>query len=191
MVNTLNVTGGAGNVEYDQTGGQTLVVTASSTNDGTIGITNAGANLTAASVNASAGNRDVTLTTTGDVGVWGDSRAGDGVWGTTDATTDNSSGVFGWAHSSSGKTAGVWGYNDSTADGARGRRVAVQAAMAAAFVSYTGPGMGCQGYEPVNSCCFAVKHSLTWNGNAYRYFVTIEGSRATAQFSGASVGGWW
>jgi hypothetical protein len=60
------------------------------------------------------------VATAGDVGVWGDSNSGDGVWGTTDYTANNSSGVFGWAKGSSGQTSGVWGYNDSAANGARG-----------------------------------------------------------------------
>ncbi len=60
------------------------------------------------------------VATAGDVGVWGDSNSGDGVWGTTDYTANNSSGVLGWAKGATGQTSGVWGYNDSTADGARG-----------------------------------------------------------------------
>lgn len=66
-----------------------------------------------------------------------------------------------------------------------------KAALAAYYASYTGPGMGCQGYEPVNSACFAVKNQLTWNGTAYRYFATIEGTRAVVPFTEESNSGWW
>jgi hypothetical protein len=72
------------------------------------------------------------------------------------------------------------------------KSVLAKAALASYYVSYTGPGMGSQTYEPVNSACFAVKHNLTWNGTAYRYFVIIEGSRATVPFGGGtSTTGWW
>lgn len=71
------------------------------------------------------------------------------------------------------------------------KAVLSKAQLAAVYVSYTGPGMGSQTYEPVKSGCFSVKHQLSWNGGAYRYFVTIEGTRAIVPFSGDSVGGWW
>jgi hypothetical protein len=55
-----------------------------------------------------------------DIGVWGDSGTGDGVWGITQDASDSRSGVLGWAKSGLGKTFGVWGYNESNQDGARG-----------------------------------------------------------------------
>ena len=66
------------------------------------------------------GGWESSVATAGDVGVWGDSNSGDGVWGTTDYTILNASGVLGWAKGATGQTSGVWGYNDSTSDGARG-----------------------------------------------------------------------
>jgi len=71
------------------------------------------------------------------------------------------------------------------------KSILAKAVLAAYYVSYMGPGMGSQSCEPVNSACFAVKHSLTWNGSAYRYFVTIEGCRAVASFSTEAPDGWW
>jgi hypothetical protein len=66
------------------------------------------------------GNTAGSVTPGVDVGVLGDSAGGDGVWGVTDSSADQSAGVRGWANATSGLTSGVYGYNRSSSDGAQG-----------------------------------------------------------------------
>ena len=98
---------------------------ASTNGNGVYGVTSSGSDYGVFGESAWVGVKGIggsasSVATAGDMGVWGDSNSGDGVWGTTDYTANNSSGVLGWAKGASGQTSGVWGYNDSTADGARG-----------------------------------------------------------------------
>jgi len=63
-VTATSLTTGTGNIQFDQTGGQTLGVTLAQTTSGDITLTNASATLTATTVTAGGADGDIQLTTT-------------------------------------------------------------------------------------------------------------------------------
>ena len=90
-VTVTSLTTAAGNIQFDQTGGQTLAVTNADTDNGDITITNVGATLTVTLADAGGADGDVILTTTtaGDVLVG--SVTGQGATG---SVTINSAGAI-------------------------------------------------------------------------------------------------